>query len=41
MNKMCGAFGPGGGGMEKRRGAYGVLVGIVEGKGPLGRPMHT
>jgi len=42
MNKVCGAFGLGGGGvMENGRGAHGVLVAIVGGKGPLGRPMHT
>jgi len=26
--------------MEERRGAYNVLVGILDGKRPLGRPRH-
>lgn len=37
MNETGGSLGPEEGGVERRRGAYGVLVGKVEGKGPLGR----
>jgi len=37
MNETGGSLGPEEGGVERRRGAYGVLVRKVEGKGPLGR----
>ena len=33
MGRACGAYG-------EERGAYRVLVGKPEGKGPLGRPRH-